>query len=819
MRNSIWKLSILVGVVCTGFLCVLQAQRGISRPGLDPANFKTQEQQSARADAPISDANVQPAGFAEEAPTEGGVQTAAAESSAPPVNPFSRETKRVKNPPADNTLAQAEPFSFSDDRDVTPASGLRSRSKEKKSQQFFFDEEPRASEPTPEPASEEPASSDPSESPFGELAEPAQPESEDPVAAEPEPAAAPDSFEDDPFSSFPSAEPTAEPAAEPPTATEEPATIPLEPEPSAFEAMPPAEEPADPGLTPPAESLDFPTSDEPASAGQTTVPPPNTTEEPFPALPPATEEPATPPTVEPQPLPEPQAASPATPFPEPNAIEPSPEASQLPTEPTAPSATPTEPAAPAALPVEPTTPATPPVAAGQRPQLTIEKQAPENAVLGQPMIYSIVVKNVGQSAANQVVVEDVVPKDARLTGTIPRAEMRGDRLFWKLGTLAANEEKKIAVRVVPLAEGEIGSIATVNFVSEVATEMNVTAPRLTLEMQSPESVQLGQPVEVGFKVSNTGTGAAKGVLLRDIIPDGLQHAAGSDLEYEIGAIGPGESREVKLTLGTTKLGRAMNHAIILAEGGLSLEEKKPIDIVGTPLVISRTGPKTRYLGSPALYTNMITNKSDTTVAATTIMEIVPAGMEFTEATEGGQYDPAKRVITWHVEQIGPHESKVLKVKLTPRSEGSLTSVVRVVDPNGHKAEAASETRIVGFVSLGIEIPAVEAPIEVGEEMHLRIAARNRGTSPASNVRMKVVVPEHLTVTDVKAPSKYTQNGNVIEFDPVPTIDGQTRAEVDITVKAATPGDARLAVEISADQMEQPLSGEEAIYILPPAGTN
>ena len=46
----------------------------------------------------------------------------------------------------------------------------------------------------------------------------------------------------------------------------------------------------------------------------------------------------------------------------------------------------------------------------QRPQLNIEKIAPQNALIGQPLIYTILVKNVGNSDAHDVVVEDRIPK-------------------------------------------------------------------------------------------------------------------------------------------------------------------------------------------------------------------------------------------------------------------------------------------------------------------------------------------------------------------------------------------------------------------------
>lgn len=69
----------------------------------------------------------------------------------------------------------------------------------------------------------------------------------------------------------------------------------------------------------------------------------------------------------------------------------------------------------------------------QRPELKIEKIAPPNATLNQPMVYTIVIRNVGDSAANAVVVEDQIPMGTKLSGTIPRAELTGKKLIWRLG--------------------------------------------------------------------------------------------------------------------------------------------------------------------------------------------------------------------------------------------------------------------------------------------------------------------------------------------------------------------------------------------------
>ena len=118
------------------------------------------------------------------------------------------------------------------------------------------------------------------------------------------------------------------------------------------------------------------------------------------------------------------------------------------------------------------TPSTP-----QQAQLTIQKQAPEDAVLGQDLIYSILVKNIGHSPAHNVVVEDLVPKGSELKGTDPQAQMTPEKkLVWQLGTMRPGAERRIRIKVVPTTAGQIGSVATVAFEAAVASRTIINAP-------------------------------------------------------------------------------------------------------------------------------------------------------------------------------------------------------------------------------------------------------------------------------------------------------------------------------------------------------
>ena len=116
------------------------------------------------------------------------------------------------------------------------------------------------------------------------------------------------------------------------------------------------------------------------------------------------------------------------------------------------------------------------------------------------------------------------------------------------------------MEVVPLAEGEIGSVASVRFRADATSRTKVTRPELEVDVTAPEQVRAGEELALAITVKNVGTGVARTVVIEEDVPAGLKHAAGRELEYEIGDLAPGESRSVRLILGTTKPGKVRKPA-------------------------------------------------------------------------------------------------------------------------------------------------------------------------------------------------------------------------------------------------------------------
>ena len=165
----------------------------------------------------------------------------------------------------------------------------------------------------------------------------------------------------------------------------------------------------------------------------------------------------------------------------------------------------------------------------QSPQLMIQKSAPKEIQVGKPASFRVTRSQYGP--------------DSRLRSGGPRSGAQGRRdcwaprrrpsqrargeIVWTLGTIRPGEESSVEMQLMPTAEGEIGSVATVQFGADASARSVATRPQLVVETTAPGKVLIGEQVTLTITVSNPGTGVATGVVLDERIPPGLQHPAGT----------------------------------------------------------------------------------------------------------------------------------------------------------------------------------------------------------------------------------------------------------------------------------------------------
>ncbi|HBN76691.1 MAG TPA: hypothetical protein DD473_12910 [Planctomycetaceae bacterium] len=447
-----------------------------------------------------------------------------------------------------------------------------------------------------------------------------------------------------------------------------------------------------------------------------------------------------------------------------------------------------------------------------QPKIELHKNAPDNAVLGQPLIYTIEIENAGEVSVRDVIVEDKFPAGTKLTGTIPRAELVEKTLHWKFDELKPGERKKILVRVVPIESGKIGSVSTVSYKSTVSSQTMVTAPRLEIELTCTEEVALNEPVQVQFLVTNSGEGDAQNVILRNLIPDGLEHPAGTDLEYEIGQLKGGEQKEINLTMVARKVGGLENVASVKADGDVSAQGKVKVNVIESVMSVAHSGPTRRFVGHVAEYKTAVQNNSSRVLENVRLVAQVPPGFEFQSATEKGMYNDQLRSITWVIPQLQPKEKLEVSSKLEPSKVGAQNLIVTAEDASGHEAEISTMVKIEGFPSLAVRIPDVRGPVSQGERVSLRFKVVNRGSAEASQVAVTCKIPPQLQYISANGPVTGVQNGASITFKPMAKLMPNEEATFDLVFSAAQAGDGRVEFDVLADQITTPLKHQEQVIV-------
>lgn len=459
------------------------------------------------------------------------------------------------------------------------------------------------------------------------------------------------------------------------------------------------------------------------------------------------------------------------------------------------------------------------VAGVMRPNLVLQKSAPENATVGTPLKYSILVKNEGDATAYDVVVEDEVTPAAEVNGVYPQSEIdrQTNKLIWKFAKIEPGEDQTITVEVVPTGEGTMDGVATVRFKTQVKATTVVTAPRLEVQMRGPDEVRLGDEVKYSYVITNRGSGEARDVYVRTLLPEdgGLRHPAGNDLEYKIDSLKPNEQREISLAVIAGEPGEFRADAEVTATGGIKDQASWRTKIVGAQLRIVRRGPRKRFVNREGTFENIISNESNFDARDARVVEQVPTGMRFIDATRGGRYDSDTRTVTWNINHIGAGEMETLQVRLMPTTAGSAESTVTIYENVGLQSSEVSTTVVEDLHNVSADISQLDGPVAAGEVFGFTIAVDNRGTADATDVSLTVEVPDAIQV--VGAGSREVQarllEGNIVQYNVVVRIPPNQQKDFEIKLKGLREvQNALVKASVRYAQMEKPLVVSESVTI-------
>ena len=365
-------------------------------------------------------------------------------------------------------------------------------------------------------------------------------------------------------------------------------------------------------------------------------------------------------------------------------------------------------------------------------KLTIEKTASPSGTVkpGDEITYTITVTNSTGKDLTDVKVTDRLPDRLTFDSATPEGQYDPTTGVWTIPSLAAGAVATLTIKTTVKADAAAGTIsntATITGAKSDDDELNGTGNTDTSEDVSVEEpalpdlsitkttdakdVKVGDPFDYTITVKNTGTGDASNVVVKDILPDGLEYVSyntnypnkqdwefnqnGQELTWTFKEIPAGASVTITLTVKAvtaTPEGSDgyTNKAYI--EGKENTPGKAPAVPVGNALTLTKTSTvQTVNVGEIFSYTLKVKNVSESDATDVVGEDVLPDSLAFYAESVRGQsgtyqFEPDAQnpqVLKWTFGTIpaGKEVTITLRVKAISagmvKNSASITGVTEV----------------------------------------------------------------------------------------------------------------------------------------------
>ena len=369
-----------------------------------------------------------------------------------------------------------------------------------------------------------------------------------------------------------------------------------------------------------------------------------------------------------------------------------------------------------------------------------------NPNFGDNVNYTVTVTNDGIGDANNVVVKDILGEgltfvDATGNYTFDEAT---HTVTW-IVDLAKCESKVFSVIATVVGYGNVTNFLVVG---NKTTGVNVTVPEINPDKTVDNEIpNFGDNVTYTVTVTNDGIGDANNVVITDVLDKGLKflNATGNfTYDEKTGTI----TWTVDLAKGETKTFNV--NVTVLGYGVLSntvaVGNKTAVRNITVPEIITvkEVNSSDIHIGDEITYTITVSNSGKINATNVVIRDILPEGLKFINASNGGVYDPVTGIITW-ILNITANSTVDLTVDVCVNKSGNITNTVNVGNKTSNCTIESGD-----IVDLEIHIVADKSEIYVGDNIVYTVTVINNGPSDAINTIANILIPNALSILSYNA---------------------------------------------------------------------
>jgi len=354
--------------------------------------------------------------------------------------------------------------------------------------------------------------------------------------------------------------------------------------------------------------------------------------------------------------------------------------------------------------------------------------SPNPAHVGSPLTYTVVVANLGPSAATRVTLADTLPTGVVLISAMPSQGSCGESgglVTCGLGSLAG-DAATVTIVVMPTAVGTMTNTVTVaasehdpNLANNSDLESISVLPVADLAVAksgAPDPAHVGSPLTYTVVVANLGPSVATQVMLVDTLPADVLFASAIPNQGTCGETGgvvtcalgslAGDAATVTIVVMPTATCTLNNMAAVAAGehdpnlANNSASESTSVLPVADLAVAKSGAPNPAHVGSPLTYTVVVVNLGPSVATQVTLTDTLPAGAVFgTTSSSQGTCTRQDGLVTCSLGALPQAASATVTMSVTPTAMATLVNQARVVayehDPDPDNNLASAETVVGG----------------------------------------------------------------------------------------------------------------------------
>lgn len=444
--------------------------------------------------------------------------------------------------------------------------------------------------------------------------------------------------------------------------------------------------------------------------------------------------------------------------------------------------------------------------------LLVETFCPQEVLAGAVFEYRIRLTNLSDANIEGVVVT-AGPLDFEVIAMGPRGRVDARRALWEPCTIEPRGVKFFVLRGKAAKVGGLTPCVDVTVRNpRVCMPIRVVQPELRVTKAGPAEVLICDPISWRIVVTNTGTGMARNVVVRDELPEGLTSMDGNRIVAVNAGDLPGDrSKEVTVQVRASRPGKYVSKAVATSEAGLTAASEEVVTTVRQPmLAVEKVGPKTLYVGRPVSYTISVKNTGDGEARETVLTDTIPPGMKLTGATEGGRQDGSDKIV-WNLGTLAPGAQTQVVVTGTAGGAGTLASSV-MARARCAEGSASAVTPVKGVAAILLEMVDDPDPVEIGTTTTYTTTITNQGTAADGNIVVKCEIPEEEAYVSSSGPTTESVDGRTVTFVPLPSLAPKDKAVYKVVVKGVKAGDVRFKVLLTSDMMSTPAMKTESTHV-------